>query len=76
MRAKLAALCISVFASAGVCLAQTGPGPTQVGFSTAYCSGFITDQKVPEGIRLISGEQSNAKLTFARGDYVYINQGL
>ncbi len=76
MRAKLAALCVSVFASAGVCLAQTGPGPTQVTFSTTYCSGFITDQKVPDGIRLISGEQSNAKLTFARGDYVYINQGL
>ncbi|MGB8474279.1 MAG: hypothetical protein WCE61_09360 [Candidatus Acidiferrum sp.] len=75
MRAKLAALCVSLIAGAGICSAQTGNGPTQVGYTTAYCSGFVTDQKVPDGIRLISGEQSNAKLTFARGDYVYINRG-
>ncbi|MGB7281589.1 MAG: hypothetical protein WBE13_04935 [Candidatus Acidiferrum sp.] len=35
----------------------------------------MTDQKVPDSARLVSGEQSNAKLTFARGDYVYINRG-
>jgi hypothetical protein len=75
MRAKLAALCVSVFASAGICSAQTASAPSQVGFYTAYCSGFVTDQKVPDGTRLVSGEQSNAKLTFARGDYVYINRG-
>ncbi|MGC1484233.1 MAG: hypothetical protein WA789_10595 [Candidatus Acidiferrum sp.] len=75
MRAKLASLSIFVFAGAGICSAQTAPAPTQVGFAVAYCSGFVTDQKVPDATRLISGEQSNAKITFARGDYVYINRG-
>ncbi|MGC1417936.1 MAG: hypothetical protein WA817_21790 [Candidatus Acidiferrum sp.] len=76
MRAKLACLSIFMFFGAGFCSAQTAPGPTQVGFSTAYCSGFMSDQKVPDATRLVSGEQSDAKLTFARGDYVYINRGL
>ncbi|HTQ59447.1 MAG TPA: FlgT C-terminal domain-containing protein [Candidatus Solibacter sp.] len=75
MRAKLASFGIFVLCGAGICSAQTAPTPTQVGFSTAYCSGFVTDQKVPDATRLVSGEQSNAKLTFARGDYVYINRG-
>jgi hypothetical protein len=39
------------------------------------CSGFMTDQKVPGEFRLISGEQSSTKITFTRGDYVYINRG-
>jgi hypothetical protein len=75
MRAKLASLSIFVFIGAGICSAQTGAGPTQVGYSTAYCSGFVSDQKVPDATRLVSGEQSNAKLVFSRGDYVYINRG-
>lgn len=75
MRAKLAALCVSVLASAGICAAQNASAPTQPDFSTVYCSGFMTDQKLPDGVRLISGEQSSYKITFARGDYVYINRG-
>jgi hypothetical protein len=75
MRAKLAALCGFVFVGSGICSAQTGPGPTQAGYSTVYCSGFVTDQKVPDATRLISGEQSNVKIVFSRGDYVYINRG-
>src|SRR5690242_2503016 len=75
MRAKLAALCGFVFVGSGICLAQTGPGPTQAGYSTVYCSGFVTDQKVPDATRLVSGEQSNVKIVFSRGDYVYINRG-
>lgn len=75
MRANLVSLSILVFFGAGICSAQTASGPTQVGYSTAYCSGFVSDQKVPDATRLVSGEQSNAKLTFVRGDYVYINRG-
>lgn len=75
MRAKIACLAIFAVCGAGVCSAQTGAGPTQVGAATAYCSGFVTDQKVPDSVRLVSGEQSNAKLIFGRGDYVYINRG-
>ncbi|MGB6685733.1 MAG: hypothetical protein WBH24_18930 [Candidatus Acidiferrum sp.] len=73
MRAKFACVSLFLFVGAGVCSAQTSP--IQPGFSTVYCSGFVTDQKVPDATRLVSGEQSNAKITFARGDYVYINRG-
>ena len=58
---------------AGICSAQTAP--TQAGFSTVYCSGFVSDQKVPDATRVVSGEQSDIKITFARGDYVIINRG-
>lgn len=75
MRAKLAALSVFVFMGAGICSAQTAPAALQADYSTVYCSGFVTDQKVPDGTRLISGEQSNVKITFARGDYVYLNRG-
>jgi hypothetical protein len=74
MRAKLAALCTFVFAGAGICSAQS-VSSTQTSFSTVYCSGFVTDQRVPDATRLVSGEQSNVKLVFARGDYVTINRG-
>jgi hypothetical protein len=76
MRAKLAALCTFVFAGAGICTAQTPPEVSQATFSTVYCSGFYTDEKVPDATRLVSGEQSDNKITFARGDYVYINRGM
>ncbi len=79
MRAKLAAFCVSILASAGVCAAQTPLGtPSQIGqvdYSKVYCSGFVSDPKVPEDIRVISGEQSNYKIIFSRGDYVYVNRG-
>ena len=79
MRANLAALGLSIFLSAAVCSAQNAPQPAggivQPGYSPVNCSGFITDQRVPDEMRLISGEQSTYKITFARGDYVYINRG-
>src|ERR1700674_5744156 len=73
MRAKLAALGLFAFIVAGTCSAQTAP--PQAGYSTVYCSGFVSDQRVPDATRLISGEQSNVKILFARGDYVTINRG-
>jgi len=76
MRAKLAALCISVFASAGICSAQTAAATPQADYSSVYCSGFVTDQKVPDATRLVSSEQSGVKIIYGRGDYVYINRGL
>jgi len=68
-----------VFLSAAVSSAQNAqqapPALAQPDRTSVYCSGFITDQKVPDGIQLISGEQSNYKITFSRGDKVYINRG-
>jgi hypothetical protein len=80
MRAKLAALCVSILTGAVVCSAQTAPESTprptgQADYASVYCSGFMSDPKVPDDIRVISGEQSGYKLTFARGDYIYMNRG-
>ena len=55
---------------------RSSPAVSQATFSTVYCSGFYSDEKVPDATRLVSGEQSSDKLTFARGDYVYINRGM
>jgi hypothetical protein len=73
MRARLAALSLFVFIGAGICSAQTAL--PQVSHSTIYCSGFISDQRVPDATRLVSGEESNVKIVFGRGDYVTINRG-
>ena len=79
MRARIAVLSLSVSLGAAVSSAQNvtpaTPAIPQIDFSTVNCSGFVTDQKVPDEIRLVSGEQSNYKITFARGDYVHINRG-
>src|SRR5215467_2634949 len=75
MRAKFAALCVSAFLGAGICAAQTPSNHLQADYSSVYCSGFVADQKLPDGMRLISGEQSANKITFERGDYVYLNRG-
>ncbi len=79
MRARIAVLSLSVFLGAAVSSAQNAPQAapaiSQIDYSTVNCSGFVTDQKVPDEIRLISAEQSNYKITFARGDYVHINRG-
>jgi len=79
MRASLAVLGFSVFLGAALCLAQNAPqgasGVVQPGYSPVNCAGFITDQRVSDEMRLVSGEQSAYKLTFAQGDYVHINRG-
>lgn len=75
MRAKFAALCVSALVGAGICAAQTPSAARQADYSSVYCSGFVSDQKMPDEIRLISGEQSATKITFERGDYVYLNRG-
>ena len=78
MRAKLAGLTFFLFFAAATISAQEGAQPGSAMNSPDYaavnCSGFISD-RVPDDIRIISGEQSNLKITFAHGDYVYINRG-
>ena len=79
MGARTAVLSLSVFLGAAVSSAQNvspaAPAIPQIDYSTVNCPGFVTDQKVPDEMRLISGEQSNYKITFTRGDYVHINRG-
>jgi hypothetical protein len=79
MRARIAVLSLSVFLGAAVSSAQNAApvaAPQQVDYSTVNCAGFVSDQKVPDEMRIISAEQSNYKITFARGDYVHLNRGL
>jgi len=79
MRAKLAALCFSSLVVAAIWPGQAAPQntatPRQGDYTAVYCSGFVSDPKLADDQYLISGEQSNYKVTFARGDYVYINRG-
>lgn len=78
MRIKAAGLCLAMLMGAGLCAAQNAPAPVvrQPDYSTVYCSGFVTDQKVPTDMHVISGEQSNYKITFSQGEYVYIDRGM
>lgn len=79
MRANIAALSLVVILGVAASSAQeprtTLHVPTAPDYNTINCSGFVTDQRVSEDYRLISGEQSNYKITFTSGDYVYINRG-
>lgn len=80
MRARIAVLSLSSLLGAAVSSAQNAPqaGPVlpQIDYSSVNCSGFVTDQKMPDETRVISGEQSNRKIIFSRGDFVHINRGL
>jgi hypothetical protein len=78
MRARLGVLSLFVLLGAVIISAQNAPPAAvtpQTDYSAVNCSGFVSDQKVPDGIQIVSGEQSNYKLTFATRDYVYINRG-
>jgi hypothetical protein len=79
MRARIVVLSLSVFLGAAVSSAQdtpqAAPAISQIDYSTVNCSGFFSAQRVPEEIRLVSGEQSNYKIVFTQGNYVYINRG-
>ena len=91
MRAKSTGLCLAILlaaavaaaqlapstapASPGAAQAQAPPAALQPDYSSIYCAGFFTDQKVPDDTYLISGEQSNIKILFSERDYVYINKG-
>lgn len=80
MRANLAALSLSILIGATVCSAQSEPTATvpsakQADASYVYCSGFLSDPKIPEDIRVISGEQSDYKIAFWHRDHIFINRG-
>ena len=79
MRANFAVLSLSLLlgaaATSAQSLQQSAPSSQAPGYSAANCSGFITDEKLPGEIRLISGEQSEYKVVFSTGNYVYINRG-
>ena len=73
MRGKFVIAGLILSLSAVVASAQgvtTMPGPND-----HLCSGLVTTESVPQDTYVITGEQSNYKITFDLGDYVYINKG-
>jgi hypothetical protein len=54
---------------------QSVPNSASPDFSAVYCSDFVTSDLGGDDTRLISGEQSNAKIVFGLRDYVYISKG-
>src|ERR1035441_2174394 len=64
-----AALGMAMFV--GVAKAQEAPQALTE--EQLYCSAVVTDQSVPNDAYVISGENSDYKLTFRPGNYVYIN---
>lgn len=73
MRAKIAYLSMVIAVAALSAAGQ--PAPNAPKPSDIYCSGVITKPAPRYDTYIISGEQSNRKITFAEGDLVYINKG-
>jgi hypothetical protein len=46
------------------------PTPGQI-----YCSGLLTSTPISQESYMITGEESDTKIAFDQGDYVYINRG-
>src|SRR5262249_58844923 len=70
MGARRGFLGLSFLLATALAAAQQGPKTSDV-----YCSGLVTTERVPYDTYLVSGEQSNCKVSFEQGDVVYINKG-
>ncbi|MGB2627189.1 MAG: hypothetical protein WAK20_10410 [Candidatus Acidiferrum sp.] len=88
MRAFVAALSLGIFLPASSAWAQitTVPAPTvsatqraveatSPDFSAVYCSSIVSEELPATDSYIISGEESNSTVVFARGNFVYINKG-
>ncbi len=71
MRGRIVILALILSLSAAVTRAQVEtPKPQNI-----YCSGMVTNESIPRDTLIVSGEESNYKLTFSEEDYVYVNKG-
>jgi hypothetical protein len=86
MRLLATGICFgALLAATGACAQSTPQNPVSStqraaeavspDYSAVYCSSFVSDERVPDDSYLISGEESNSKIVFARGDVVFINRG-
>jgi hypothetical protein len=73
MRPKVFIAGLMVSLSGGIAAAQGRPQAPTPG--QLYCSGIVTNEHVPRDTYVITGQQSNYRLTFNEGEYVYINKG-
>jgi hypothetical protein len=74
MRSKFITFGLILGMAAGVAAGQT-PRRTTVDNTAMYCSGTVTNDKIPQDSYIISGEQSVDKVAFVVGQLVYINRG-
>jgi hypothetical protein len=72
MRRKIvfASLILSLSGLAARAQSTAPPFPNDV-----YCSGLITTDQVPQKTFVVTGEESNTRLTYTLGDMVYVNKG-
>lgn len=85
MHAKLA-IGFTLLTSFGAAMAAAQDNPPAQGaaaavvpanspdYSAVNCAGFVSD-KVPDDLRVVSGEESHPQIIFTSGDYVYLNRG-
>lgn len=73
MRGKIVVAGLVLGLSGMVAAAQGTPAVPRP--SDVYCSGIVTTESVPHDTFLITGEESNTKIVFNEGDYVYVNKG-
>jgi hypothetical protein len=73
MRGKIVLASLVVTLAGAIASAQNAP---QVPVpNDLYCSGTVTTESIPSGTFIITGEESNYRITFDEGDNVYINKG-
>jgi len=73
MRPKVFVAGLILSLSGAIAAAQGRPEAPTAG--QLYCSGIVTTDHVPRDTYVITGQQSNYRLTFNEGEYVYINKG-
>jgi hypothetical protein len=65
-----------ILALSGACTgAQTAGSVPSTTAGDIYCSGVVTSEAVPKDTFIITGEDSDQRITFELGAYVYINKG-
>ena len=73
MRGKIVLAGLVLGLSGMVAGAQSAPPVPRLG--DIYCSGEVTTEAIPHDTYVITGEQSDTRITFDEGDYVYVNKG-
>lgn len=74
MRGKIVVAGLILGLSASFASAQGSKQPSAIP-DDVYCAGIVTTESMPNSTYIITGEQSNYRITFDEGDYVYINKG-
>ncbi len=73
MRGKILFAGLILTFSASMTVAQQAPHVPTAG--QVDCAGVVTSESVPRDTLLITGEQSNYRITYDDGDYVYLSKG-